>query len=80
MNWLILATVGILVGAITGRLMGNSEHGLFGDLLLGLFGLVGGGVVFTLFEVTVYGLFGQLVVGIAGACILIWLYHAIIVR
>lgn len=68
--WIV---VGLIAGAIAGRLASGHGYGCLGDIILGLIGAFVGGIVVSLFVKgnTTAGFLGTIVVAIVGAVILV---------
>lgn len=64
--------VGLLIGFIANRLMGDGGLGLVWSAILGLIGSVVGGSLFSLFGVSVAGFLGHIGVGVIGACVVLY--------
>lgn len=71
----ILATiiVGLIIGFLANRIMGEGGLGLVWSIILGLVGSVVGGFVFSLAGIAFYGLLGQIIIGVIGACLVLFL-------
>jgi uncharacterized membrane protein YeaQ/YmgE (transglycosylase-associated protein family) len=74
--WIIL---GLIAGFIASKIVNSSGQGLLLDIVLGIVGAVLGGYLFTAIGAT--GITGfnlySIFVAIVGACVVLWLYHAI---
>lgn len=71
-GWLAWLIVGLLAGAIAGRLVRGHGYGCLVDVIVGIVGAFIGGIVVGLFVPgTSYGFIGSLVVAILGAVILL---------
>jgi uncharacterized membrane protein YeaQ/YmgE (transglycosylase-associated protein family) len=66
--WLL---VGLIAGALAGRVMKGSGYGCLGDIVVGLVGSFVGGLVGGYFIEGSAGFWGSIVVSFAGACIFI---------
>ena len=74
--WIIL---GLLAGFIASKIVNASGQGLLLDIVLGIVGAVVGGYLFTAIGatgVTGFNLY-SIFVSIIGACVVLWLYHAL---
>jgi uncharacterized membrane protein YeaQ/YmgE (transglycosylase-associated protein family) len=74
--WIIL---GLLAGFIASKIVNTSGQGLLLDIVLGIVGAVVGGYLFTAIGatgVTGFNLY-SIFVSIIGACVVLWLYHAL---
>lgn len=69
-GWIL---VGLIAGALAGRIARGKGYGCLGDIILGLIGSVVGGFVISLFVRgnTMTGFFGTTAVALVGALILI---------
>jgi uncharacterized membrane protein YeaQ/YmgE (transglycosylase-associated protein family) len=74
--WIIL---GLVAGFIASKIVNSSGQGLLIDIVLGIVGAVVGGYLFTAIGAT--GITGfnlySIFVSIVGACVVLWLYHAL---
>jgi uncharacterized membrane protein YeaQ/YmgE (transglycosylase-associated protein family) len=74
--WIIL---GLIAGFIASKIVNSSGQGLLIDIVLGIIGAVVGGYLFTAIGAT--GITGfnlySIFVSIVGACVVLWLYHAL---
>jgi uncharacterized membrane protein YeaQ/YmgE (transglycosylase-associated protein family) len=74
--WIIL---GLIAGFIASKIVNSSGQGLLIDIVLGIVGAVVGGYLFTTIGAT--GITGfnlySIFVSIVGACVVLWLYHAL---
>ena len=74
--WIIL---GLIAGFIASKIVASSGQGLLLDIVLGIVGAVVGGYLFTAIGatgVTGFNLY-SIFVSIVGACVVLWLYHAL---
>jgi uncharacterized membrane protein YeaQ/YmgE (transglycosylase-associated protein family) len=74
--WVIL---GLIAGFIGSKIVNSSGQGLLIDIVLGIVGAVVGGYLFTAIGatgVTGFNLY-SIFVAIVGACVVLWLYHAL---
>jgi uncharacterized membrane protein YeaQ/YmgE (transglycosylase-associated protein family) len=74
--WIIL---GLIAGFVASKIVNSSGQGLLIDIVLGIVGAVVGGYLFTAIGAT--GITGfnlySIFVSIVGACVVLWLYHAL---
>ncbi len=71
-GWLAWLVIGLLAGAIAGRLVRGRGYGCLVDIIVGVIGSFIGGIVVGIFVPgTVYGFLGSLVVAVLGAVILL---------
>lgn len=66
--WLV---VGLIAGALAGKVMSGAGYGLIGDIVTGLIGAFLGGLLCGLFMSGDAGFWGSIVVAFIGACIFI---------
>lgn len=74
--WIIL---GLIAGFIASKIVNASGQGLLLDIVLGIVGAIVGGYLFTAIGatgVTGFNLY-SIFVSIVGACVALWLYHAL---
>jgi len=74
--WIIL---GLIAGFIASKIVNSSGQGVLLDIVLGIVGAVVGGYIFTTIGatgVTGFNLY-SIFVSIVGACVVLWLYHAL---
>lgn len=74
--WII---IGLIAGAVAGRVMRGRGYGCLGDIILGILGAFVGGFILSFFlnSTKVAGFIGTLVVAFLGAIVLIVLFRAI---
>jgi uncharacterized membrane protein YeaQ/YmgE (transglycosylase-associated protein family) len=74
--------VGLIAGAIAGRIARGRGYGCIGDIIVGLIGSLVGGFVFSLFvnSTKTYGFLASVGVSIVGALIVIFLSRLIFRR
>ncbi|HXM58459.1 MAG TPA: GlsB/YeaQ/YmgE family stress response membrane protein [Candidatus Dormibacteraeota bacterium] len=71
-GWFAWLIVGLLAGAIAGRLVRGGGYGCLVDVIVGIIGAFIGGLVVGFFlPQTQFGFFGSLVVAILGAVLLL---------
>jgi uncharacterized membrane protein YeaQ/YmgE (transglycosylase-associated protein family) len=69
--WFII--IGLIAGALAGRLVQGSGFGIVGDIVVGILGALLGGFLFSTFGVsTGGGLIGSLIVATLGAIVLLY--------
>lgn len=73
MNFIWYILIGIISGAVAGKIMRGGGFGLVVNLLVGIVGGVLGGWVFGLLGLAAGGLIGSLVTSIVGAILLLWI-------
>lgn len=67
-SWLI---VGLIAGALAGRLVRGRGFGCFGDIVVGLIGSVIGGVIASVFDLGTFHFCGSIFISLIGAVILV---------
>jgi uncharacterized membrane protein YeaQ/YmgE (transglycosylase-associated protein family) len=73
-GWPAWLVIGLLAGAIAGRLVRGRGYGCLVDIIVGIVGaFVGGLIVSPFVPATVFGFIGTLVVAILGAVVLLGL-------
>jgi uncharacterized membrane protein YeaQ/YmgE (transglycosylase-associated protein family) len=71
-GWLAWLVVGLLAGAIAGRLVRGGGYGCLVDVIVGIVGAFIGGILVGFFlPATQFGFFGSLIVAILGAVLLL---------
>jgi uncharacterized membrane protein YeaQ/YmgE (transglycosylase-associated protein family) len=71
-GWFAWLVIGLLAGAIAGRLVRGRGYGCLVDIIVGIIGAFVGGLIISPFvPSTVYGFIGTLVVAILGSVILL---------
>jgi uncharacterized membrane protein YeaQ/YmgE (transglycosylase-associated protein family) len=78
MHFLVFIVIGLIAGALAGRVMSGHGYGLLGDIILGGIGaLLGGWMFAVLLGVGESGFFISLVMAFVGASVLLWLIRLI---
>ena len=78
MSILLIVLVGLVAGALAGRVVSGHGYGMLGDIVVGVVGaLVGGWVLAAVFGIVVWGVIGQLITAFIGAVILLWLIRLV---
>jgi len=78
MHFLVFIVIGLIAGALAGRVMSGHGYGLLGDIILGGIGaLLGGWMFATSLGVGESGFFISLVMAFVGASVLLWLIRLI---
>lgn len=78
MGIIILLLVGLIAGALAGRVTKGSGFGILGDIVVGLVGALIGGWVLSLFGLSTEGnVLYDILVAFVGAVILVWLVSLI---
>jgi uncharacterized membrane protein YeaQ/YmgE (transglycosylase-associated protein family) len=78
-SWLVL---GLIAGFIGSKIVNKSGEGFWLDIALGIVGAIVGGILFSLFGME--GITGlniwSMIVAIIGSIVVLWGYHALVVR
>lgn len=69
--------VGLIAGALAGRVMSGRGYGCLADIVVGIAGAFVGGFIVSWFTTKTFGFIGSIVVAFIGASLLIGLLHAI---
>ncbi len=78
MHFLVFIVIGLIAGALAGRVMSGHGYGLLGDIILGGIGaLLGGWMFAALLGVGESGFFISLVMAFVGASVVLWLIRLI---
>src|SRR5262245_24440631 len=78
MDILLIILIGLIAGALAGRVVSGHGYGMLGDIVVGVVGaLLGGWVLLRVFGVVAGGLIGSLVTAFIGAVILLWLIRLV---
>ena len=78
MHFLVFIVIGLIAGALAGRVMSGHGYGLLGDIILGGIGaLLGGWMFAALLGVAESGFFISLVMAFVGASVVLWLIRLI---
>ena len=73
MHFILFVLIGLIAGALAGRVVSGHGYGLLGDLIVGVVGAFLGGWLFAVaFGVVGGGLFVSLLTAFVGAVILLW--------
>jgi uncharacterized membrane protein YeaQ/YmgE (transglycosylase-associated protein family) len=78
MDILLIILIGLIAGALAGRVVTGDGYGALGDIVVGVVGaLLGGWVLLRVFGIVAGGLIGSLVTAFIGAVILLWLIRLV---
>ena len=78
MHFLVFIVIGLIAGALAGRVMSGHGYGVLGDIVIGGIGaLLGGWMFATFLGVGGSGFFISLVMAFVGATVLLWLIRLI---
>ncbi len=81
MNLILFVLIGLIAGALAGRVVSGHGYGMFGDIGVGIIGAFLGGWMFSTFlGVAGGGVLMSLVVAFAGAIALLWLIRLVAPR
>jgi uncharacterized membrane protein YeaQ/YmgE (transglycosylase-associated protein family) len=79
MNFLMFAVIGLIAGALAGRLVSGHGYGVLGDIVIGITGAFLGGWLFAAFlGVAATGFFMSLVSAFIGAVVLLGVIRLIV--
>ena len=68
MNWLYWGLIGLIAGAVAGRIVRGSGFGCLGNIVVGVIGSLVGGWLFNLLQIaTPFGFWGSLLTATVGA-------------
>lgn len=77
--WMVL---GLIAGFVASKIVNKTGEGLLLDIILGIIGAVVGGFLFQTFGMA--GVTGiniySIVVAVVGACVVLFIYHALVRR
>jgi uncharacterized membrane protein YeaQ/YmgE (transglycosylase-associated protein family) len=78
MHFILFVLIGLIAGAVAGRVVSGHGYGMFGDLIVGVVGAFLGGWLFAVaFGVVGRGFIVSLLTAVAGAVILLWVIRLI---
>jgi uncharacterized membrane protein YeaQ/YmgE (transglycosylase-associated protein family) len=81
MNVILFILIGMIAGALAGRVVSGHGYGVFGDIAVGVIGAFLGGWIFSTFlGVAGGGVLMSLVVAFVGAIALLWLIRLVAPR
>lgn len=81
MNVILFVLIGLIAGALAGRVVSGHGYGVFGDIAVGVIGAFLGGWIFSTFlGVAGGGVLMSLVVAFVGAIALLWLIRLVAPR
>jgi uncharacterized membrane protein YeaQ/YmgE (transglycosylase-associated protein family) len=79
MHFLLFIIIGLIAGALAGRVVSGHGYGVLGDIVVGVIGAFLGGWIFaTLLGVAGGGFFMSLLTAFIGAIILLWLIRLMV--
>jgi uncharacterized membrane protein YeaQ/YmgE (transglycosylase-associated protein family) len=78
MDIVLVILIGLVAGALAGRVVSGHGYGMLGDIVVGVVGaLVGRWVFAVVFGIVAWGLLGRLITAFVGAVILLWLIRLV---
>jgi uncharacterized membrane protein YeaQ/YmgE (transglycosylase-associated protein family) len=77
MNFVLFILIGLIAGALAGRVVSGHGYGVLGDIVVGVIGAFLGGWIFTSLGIGGGGLLMSLLVAFIGAVVLLWLIRLI---
>jgi uncharacterized membrane protein YeaQ/YmgE (transglycosylase-associated protein family) len=78
MNLVLFILVGLIAGALAGRVVSGHDYGVLGDVVAGVIGaFLGGWILTTFLGVAGGGVLISLVVAFIGAIALLWLFRLV---
>jgi uncharacterized membrane protein YeaQ/YmgE (transglycosylase-associated protein family) len=81
MHLLIFILIGLIAGAMAGRVVSGHGYGIVGDMVVGIIGAFLGGWIFSQFlGVAGGGLIFSVLIAFVGAVILLWLIRLVAPR
>jgi len=82
MNFILFILIGLVAGALAGRVVSGHGYGVLGDIVVGVVGAFVGGWIFTNLNVGVGGggVVMSLLVAFIGAVALLWLIRLVAPR
>ncbi len=81
MHLLPFILIGLIAGALAGRLVSGHGYGILGDIVVGIIGAFLGGWIFSrFFGVEGGGFVVSVLIALVGAVILLWLIRLVVPR
>ena len=77
MNFVLFILIGLIAGALAGRVVSGHGYGVLGDIVVGVIGAFLGGWIFTSLGIGGGGVLMSLLVAFIGAIVLLWLIRLI---
>ena len=78
MHFILFVLIGVIAGALAGRVVSGHGYGVVGDLIVGIVGAFLGGWLFAAaFGVVGVGFLASLVTAFVGAVILLWVIRLV---
>lgn len=78
MNLVLFILIGLIAGALAGRVVSGHSYGVFGDIAVGVIGAFLGGWIFSTYPgIGGGGLFMSLFIAFIGAIALLWLIRLV---
>jgi uncharacterized membrane protein YeaQ/YmgE (transglycosylase-associated protein family) len=77
MNFVLFILIGLIAGALAGRVVSGHGYGVLGDIVVGVIGAFLGGWIFTVLGIGGGGVLMSLLVAFIGAIVLLWLIRLV---
>ena len=78
MHWVLFILIGLIAGALAGRVVSGHGYGMLGDVVVGILGAFLGGWMFATFMgVAGSGFLVSLFVAFVGAVVLLWMVRLV---
>lgn len=79
MHFVLFVVIGLIAGALAGRVVSGHGYGVLGDIVVGVVGAFAGGWIFATFlGVGGGGFFLSLFMAFVGALVLLWLIRLLV--
>jgi uncharacterized membrane protein YeaQ/YmgE (transglycosylase-associated protein family) len=77
MHFVLFILIGLIAGALAGRVVSGHGYGVLGDIVVGVIGAFLGGWIFATLGIGGGGLLMSLFVAFIGAIVLLWLIRLV---
>lgn len=77
MNLLLFILIGLIAGALAGRVVSGHGYGILGDIIVGVIGAFLGGWLFSLLGIGGGGFLFSLIAAFVGAVVLLWVIRLV---
>ncbi len=77
MGILLFILIGLIAGALAGRVVSGHGYGILGDIIVGVIGAFVGGFLFSLIGIGGSSLIWQLIAAFVGAVVLLWVIRLV---